>query len=67
MKKHCMVVSNKNVSKLDLQISIDGHSIDETDHTKFIGVIIDNKLNRKGHISYITGKIARIIGVITKA
>ena len=62
-----MVVSNKNVSKLDWQISIDGHSIDETDHTKFIGVIIGSKLNKKGHISYITGKIARIIGVITKA
>ena len=44
-----------------------GHSIDETDHTKFFGVIIDSKLNWKNHISYITGKIARGIGVITKA
>ena len=62
-----MVFSNKNASKPDLQISIDGHSIEETDHTKFLGVIIDSKLNWKNHISYITGKIARGIGVITKA
>ena len=62
-----MVFSNKNASKPDLQISIDGHSIDETDHTKFLGVIIDSKLNWTNHISYITGKIARGIGVITKA
>ena len=62
-----MVFGNKNASKPDLHISIDGHSIDETDHTKFLGVIIDSKLNWKKHISYITGKIARGIGVITKA
>ena len=66
-KKHFMVFSNKNASKPDLQISIDGDSIDETDHTKFLGVIIDSKLNWKNHISYITGKITRGIGVITKA
>ena len=52
-----MVFSNKNASKPDLQISIDGHSIDETDRTKFLGVIIDSKLNWKNHISYITGKL----------
>ena len=62
-----MEFSNTNVSKTDLQISIDGHSIDETDHTKFLGVIINSELNWKNHISYITGKIARGTGVITKA
>ena len=51
----------------DLQIAIDGHNIDETDHTKLLGVIIDCKLNWKKHISYITGKIAKVIGVIAKA
>ena len=53
-----MVFSNINVSKPDLQISIDGHSVDEADHTKFLGVIIDSKLYWKNHIPYITGKIA---------
>ena len=67
IKTHFMVSSNKNASKPELQISIDGHSIDEIDHTKFIGVIINSKLNWKNHMSYTTGKIARGIGVITKA
>ena len=40
---------------------------DETGHTKFLGVIIDYKLNWKKHISYIIGKIAKWIGVITNA
>ena len=66
-KTHFIVFTNKNVPKPDLQIAIDGHRIDETDHTKFLGVIIDCKLTWKKHISYITGKIAKGIGVITKA
>ena len=48
-------------------LAIDGHRIDETGHTKFLGVIIDYKLNSKKHISYIIGKIAKWIGVITNA
>ena len=49
------------------KLAIDGHRIDETGHTKFLGVIIDYKLNWKKHISYIIGKIAKWIGVITNA
>ena len=64
---HFIVFTNKNVLKPVLQISIDGHKIDETDRTKFLGVVIDSKLTWKHHISYITVKIAKGIGVITKA
>ena len=49
------------------KLAIDGHRIDKTGHTKFLGVIIDYKLNWKKHISYIIGKIAKWIGVITNA
>ena len=49
------------------KLAIDGHKIDETGHTKFLGVILDYKLNWKKHISYIIGKIAKWIGVITNA
>ena len=58
-KTHFIAFSNKNVPKPDLQIAIYGHKIDETDHTKFLGEIIDCKLNWKKYISYITGKIAK--------
>ena len=54
---HRIEFINGNVSKPELQISIDGHSVDETNHTKFLGVIIDSKLNWKNHILYITGKM----------
>ena len=56
--------TNKSASKPILDISIDGCKIDETDHTKFL---IDSELTWKNHISYITEKITKGIGVITKA
>ena len=34
---------------------------------KFLGIIIDRKLTWKDHIMYISGKIARGIGIIVKA
>ena len=67
VKTHFIVFTNMNASKSELQFSIDGHSVDETDHTKFLGVITDSRLNWKNHILHITGNIARGIGVITKA
>ena len=51
----------------DLNIEIDNQKISPVFKTKFLGVVIDSKLSWKEHISYITGKIARVIGVITKA
>ena len=36
------------------------------DKTKFLGVIIDKKLSWKEHISYICGKVAKGIGIISK-
>ena len=58
---------NNNASKPIMNILIDEHKIDQTDRTKFLGVVIDSKLTWRNHISYIPGKIAKGIGVITKA
>ena len=65
-KTHYMVFSNKRIpAKIDLMI--DNERIGETCKTKFLGVIIDKTLAWKDHINYISGKIARGIGVIIKA
>ena len=52
---------------LKVSVVIDNHPINEVHHTKFLGVIIDNKLKWKEHIDYISKKIAKGIGVIVKA
>ena len=65
-KTHYMVFSNKRIpAKIDLMK--DNERIGETCKIKFLGVIIDNQLTWKDHINYISGKIARSIGVIIKA
>ena len=65
-KTHYMVFSNKrSPAKIDLMI--DNERIGETCKTKFLWVIIDNKLTWKDHINCISGKIAWHIGAIVEA
>ena len=40
--------------------------IQETDQTKFLGLILDKNLKFKSHISYIESKISRSVGVLFK-
>ena len=61
------MVFTKNKRKSPIELKIDGHAIHEECKTKFLVVLIDNKLNRKDHISYISSKIARGLGMIIKA
>ena len=48
-------------------ILIDGHRIEEVRQTKFLGVILDNKLNWHAHCDYICSKMSKGIGIIFKA
>ena len=57
----------KNFQCLKVSVVVDNHTINEVHHTKFLGVIIDNKLKWKEHIGYIRKKMAKGIGVIVKA
>ena len=66
-KTHYMVFTNKRSPASTIKLEINNERIVETCKTKFLGVIIDNKLTWKEHINYISGKIARGIGIITKA
>ena len=65
-KTHFMIFSSKNKSHPNVCINIDGETINETAKTKFLGVIIDDKLSWKDHILYISGKLARGTGVLLK-
>ena len=66
-KAHYMVFTNKRAPASTIKLEINDERIVETCKTKFLGVIIDNKLTWKEHVNYISGKIARGIGIITKA
>ena len=64
---HYMVICRRKGLDVDVKLLIDGESIDEVQKTKFLGIIIDNKLSWKYHIDHISGKIARGIGMIIQA
>ena len=44
-----------------------GPRIQEVNKTKFLGVIIDNKLSWKDHVAHVVGKVWRGLGMIIKA
>ena len=65
-KTACMLFGNRQgYSKVKLHLQ--GKQIAQVSNIKFLGVILDEKFNWKAHVSYISGKISRAIGVIIKA
>jgi hypothetical protein len=55
---------NKKINNAGLTISIDGITIEQADNTKFLGVIINSKLNWNDHIKVICNKISKNIGIL---
>ena len=67
-KTNIMILRPKgNNEKKSPTIHINGSSILEVGNAKFLGVIIDNKLNWLEHIKFISRKIAKGTGIIIKA
>ena len=67
-KTHYMIFipKAKKITK-EKDIVINGTKISEVKTTKFLGVIIDSNLTWKPHIDYVSTKISKNIGIITKA
>ena len=49
-----------------LNIKIKGEQIQEKDYTKYLGILIDNKLSWNCHIKHVNLKISKGIGIVTK-
>ena len=66
-KTNFMLFMPKYSSHCADHIVINQTRIQEVKETKFLGVIIDNKLKWSAHIKYISKKIAKGIGIILKS
>ena len=62
-----MIFTTKRKVEPSVALNIEGHSIDEVDNTKSLGIYLDDKINWEKHITYVSGKVARGIGLIIKA
>ena len=59
---HRARIKNKDENTVQIQ----GNIIDHVNATKFLGIIIDNKLNWSDHINYIKNIISKSLGIIYK-
>lgn len=61
--------ARKASRSIDIKIAdIDGscHLLEKSDHIKYLGVMIDDILSWKYHISYVCSRVSRNIGIISK-
>ena len=66
-KSPYMIFDKQKRRSIQLEIKIENQEIEHTCKTKFLGVIIDQKLIWKPHMALMSGKIAaRGIGMINK-
>ena len=61
-----MIVTNKKCFKSDFSVRIDKTPLENCDTYKYLGVMIDRNLNWKPHIEYISTKISKACGVLSK-
>ena len=58
---------NKNLQENQPKILIEDTALELVKETKFLGIYLDSELNWKKHINYISTKIAKSIGIISRA
>ena len=63
-KTKYMIFTNKR--REDIHVTIDGKRLKKSEHERFLGVIIDSKLNWTQHIKHLKTKISRNAGVMYK-
>ena len=49
------------------QVIIENNVLEQADHTKFLGVYIDQHLTWKTHVNFIAAKISKSVGLLYKA
>ena len=65
--KYMVFLPKKLKRQSNLTINLSGQAIEEVSKIKFLGVILDNKLNFKEHISFVCKKLSKCIGILYKA
>ena len=58
--------SHRKISPINITLEIKGVPITQVESTRFLGVYVDQHLTWKEHINYISKKIAKNIGIITR-
>ena len=65
-KTHYMVFHRAKIKAAGLPVVMQRNVVECVTKTKFLGVIIDNKLKWNDHITYVKSKISKTIGLFYK-
>ena len=61
-----MILTKQKISVENFSIKINGTKLEQCDKYKYLGVYFDKNLNWNAHIAYISQKISKACGAITK-
>ena len=62
-KTFLMVFTNRK-RQAEISININNQTIKEINECKFLGVMLDNKLNWKSHVTHISNKISKSVAIL---
>jgi hypothetical protein len=65
--KYMLFMPKRKKVSHNIVIRLSGLAIEEVTNIKFLGVVLDNKLNFSDHISYVCKKVSKGIGILYKA
>jgi Txe/YoeB family toxin of Txe-Axe toxin-antitoxin module len=65
--KYMIFKPKRQILSSNVEVKLSGFAIEEVTNIKFLGVVLDNKLNFKEHLSYICKKVSKCIGILYKA
>ena len=57
----------KNSDDINMDVIMDNHMLTKVNSIKYLGIIVDHKLNWIDHITYVKAKISKGIGIMYKA
>ena len=72
MSKHVFIIKEQFVPKHKVNLKVFNHKtntynfLEHKDYVRYLGVLIDNNLTWKYHISHIASKISKTIGIIAR-
>ncbi len=66
LKSYYMIFHRARLKHKDCKVALNNTSLQHVKFTKFLGIIIDDKLSFINHISYIKAKISKGIGILIK-
>ena len=66
-KSHYVIFHRARLKQSNINITLSNISLERVTFTKFLGLIIDEKLSFTRHISYIKNEISKASGIVIKA